>query len=532
MSVSLYRKYRPQTFEQIVGQNHVKITLQNEIKRGTIAHAYLFCGPRGIGKTTSARLVAKAINCTGRSQDSSEPCEKCQNCTDTTAGKSLDVMEIDAASHTGVDNVRSEIIDSARFTPHNSKYKVFIIDEVHMLSTSAFNALLKILEEPPAHVVFILATTESHKIPATIISRCQRFDFRRVNFSDIVNHLSMIASAEKVHCDKEVLELIARRSEGYLRDAVSLLNQVLSLGEKKIGLAEVELVLPQSNSGEVFAFAQSLANDDMTTAVRQLNSLADAGVNMEQFANDVVEFFRRLLLSKIHNSLDQFAADSTLTDEDKLSKLLSQINLDWVLLVIDTFLDKAQYVKKSAIPQLPLELAVVKICSQRSAVVDQKLDAAKPEKKEEKGGRRGEEKEEEKGEEKKEDEEKKITVEKTAEKKNPANLEEINKIWPKLILALSDSNHSLALTLKIGQPLTLVDDQLTIGFAYGFHQERVSEDRNATVIEKVLADLLGKNLQVKAIVSDAVAREIEEDDRLDPQLGQVLEALGGELVSS
>src|SRR3989339_1919745 len=190
---TLYRKYRPQKFSELIGQNHIKITLQHELERGEIGHAYLFCGPRGLGKTTTARLFAKAVNCVNRKDGESEPCNKCNSCTSIMTGNSVDMIEIDAASHTSVDNVRENIIENARFTPTSSKYKVFIIDEVHMLSISAFNALLKTLEEPPAHAIFILCTTELHKVPETIVSRCQHFDFKKVAPAEAIKRLKMIA---------------------------------------------------------------------------------------------------------------------------------------------------------------------------------------------------------------------------------------------------------------------------------------------------------------------------------------------------
>ena len=205
MSLALYRKYRPQIFAELVGQNHIKTTLQNELATGKVAHAYLFSGPRGLGKTTVARLLAKAVNCLKRQAGESEPCNQCDACKEIVDNRSLDVIEIDAASNTGVDNVRENIIGNSRFTPTSRKYKVFIIDEVHMLSLSAFNALLKTLEEPPPYAIFILATTEIHRVPPTIISRCQRFDFRKVGLADVVERLNKIVNAEKRKVDQEDL---------------------------------------------------------------------------------------------------------------------------------------------------------------------------------------------------------------------------------------------------------------------------------------------------------------------------------------
>ncbi len=265
---TLYRKYRPQNFSEVVGQNHIKLTLEHEITSGKIAQAYLFCGPRAVGKTTLARVFAKAVNCLKRKASEADPCNSCSSCEEITAGRALDIIEIDAASHTGVDNVRDNIIAQTRVAPANSKYKVFIIDEVHMLSISAFNALLKVIEEPPARVIFILCTTEVHKVPTTIISRCQRFDFKRISVSDIVKKLNYIIKAEDIKIDKSILEAIARQSGGHMRDAESLLGQVIAIGGKEVTQAEADLVIPRSDLGEVLNLIGFIEKKDAGSAIR------------------------------------------------------------------------------------------------------------------------------------------------------------------------------------------------------------------------------------------------------------------------
>ena len=260
MDLALYRKYRPKTFAEVSDQAHIVGTIQNQLCSGKLAHAYLFCGPRGVGKTTIARLLSKVANC--EALKDAEPCLSCASCKEIEAGSAMDLIEIDAASHTGVDHVREMIIDNVRFRPAACKMKVFIIDEVHMLSTSAFNALLKTLEEPPAYALFILATTELHKVPETIISRCQRFDFHRIPTDVLVERLASITKSEKAKLSKDVLEEIARRSEGCLRDAESLLGQVLAVDDPS-------LVLPASCAADVLAFLTAVQSGGAAQAVKQ-----------------------------------------------------------------------------------------------------------------------------------------------------------------------------------------------------------------------------------------------------------------------
>src|SRR3989338_8904992 len=359
MSEALYRKYRPTTFADVTDQEHVKVTIQNQIAAGSPSHAYLFTCPRGVGKTTVARLVAKAVNC--EKQKHGEPCNKCSACEEIVGGRSLDVYEIDAASHTDVEHVRENIIKSVRFAPNRLKYKVYIIDEVHMLSISAFNALLKTLEEPPAHGLFILATTEIHKVPATIVSRCQRYDFHRIPAAALEKRLAGLAKEEGVQVSPDVLAEVARHADGCARDAESLLGQLLALGEKKITMDEASLVLPATTDVLVVDFFEALLARRTADAVRLVNVYVEQGIDIPHFLDDVIEVLRALLFVKI-------GGETTRMDKleekarGRLTTALESLTAAWITKGIEAFLEARRAAKAEKIPQLGVEIAVVKIC--------------------------------------------------------------------------------------------------------------------------------------------------------------------------
>ena len=295
----LYRKYRPQKFGEVVGQEHVVTTLTNSIKGNNISHAYLFSGPRGSGKTTIARLFAKAINCE-KPNDGFEPCNKCSSCLEIMAGNSMDFVEIDAASHTGVDDIR-QLIDGVKFAPVKSKYKIFIIDECHQLSKSAANALLKTLEEPPTHAIFLLATTEAHKMIPTILSRCQKFDFKRLQISEILQKLESISKKEGVKFDDSALSLIALNSRGSFRDAESLLDQCMSFAGEGgvIKTKDIKDLLGIVEVGQIAQFLDFLVAKDAKGTIMFLNSLSENGVDLQEFTKTLVFYLRQALLLKI-----------------------------------------------------------------------------------------------------------------------------------------------------------------------------------------------------------------------------------------
>ena len=283
--MALYRQWRPQNFDSLIGQQAIKTALTNALSTGRIAHAYLFTGPRGTGKTSTARILAKALNC--EQGPTPTPCDHCDNCQRITAGTSMDVIEIDAASNRGIDEIKT-LRDQLAFAPVNSRYKVYIIDEVHMLTTEAFNALLKSLEEPPEHVVFILATTDPHKVPATIHSRCQRFDFRRVTVEDIIEHLAMVAQASNIAIDQEALRLIAIQAEGGMRDALSLLDQC-GVMSKNITTTTVREVLGIVGREALRDLAASIGRQDLSAALEKLNFLLEQGKDVRQVISELAD---------------------------------------------------------------------------------------------------------------------------------------------------------------------------------------------------------------------------------------------------
>jgi DNA polymerase-3 subunit gamma/tau len=358
----LYRKYRPQTFLEVIGQDHVVQTLTNSIKNKSISHAYLFSGPRGSGKTTIARLFAKAINCQSP-KNGFEPCNECSSCQEIMAGKSIDLVEIDAASHTGVDDVR-QLIEGIKFAPVKSKYKIFIIDECHQLSKSAANALLKTLEEPPAHAIFLLATTESHKMIPTILSRCQKFDFKRLQISEIKKKLEFIANKENVKFDESSLSLIALNSRGSFRDAESLLDECLSFsGSKSLIKAEdIEELLGMVEVSEISQFVDLLIAKNTKEAVAFLAKVMEKGVDLQEFAKTLVFYLRQELLLKIDpNFLNLQNSGLSNQELDKLKEQTASLTQKDLQNMLELFIDAENKIKYSAVPQLPLELAVINI---------------------------------------------------------------------------------------------------------------------------------------------------------------------------
>ncbi|MFN7727656.1 MAG: DNA polymerase III subunit gamma/tau [Bdellovibrio sp.] len=352
------RKWRPKNFDQLVGQNHISITLQNALKNGRLPHALLFTGPRGTGKTSSARILAKSLRCPNAAHF--VPCNQCPVCEDVNSGRSIDVMEIDGASNNGVDAIR-ELRDTVGYMPSSGKYKVYIIDEVHMLSTSAFNALLKTLEEPPEHVIFIMATTEVHKIPQTIMSRCQRFDFRRISTRQITEQLKLICQTDGVEAEEEALWVIARQADGSMRDSQSLLDQVITFANGPLKRATVVEILGLTDHALLYATLSALAQRDQSQILQILNKVALAGYEPSLFAQDLMENLRHLLFVKIGQ--DQAMQMVELPDSElrTLQEIAATLTEEDIHFLFDMSVKGAGDILRSSEPRIVLEMVLLRM---------------------------------------------------------------------------------------------------------------------------------------------------------------------------
>lgn len=552
MSLVLYRKYRPSTFKEVIGQKNTIKILISAITGDRVAHAYLFTGPRGTGKTTIARILAKTINCLGA--EKGEPCNKCVNCLTINEGKTFDIVEIDAASNTGVDNIR-ELKATIGFSPSHLKYKVFIIDEVHMLSKGAFNALLKTLEEPPAHAIFIMATTEIHKIPATIISRSQRFDFQKLKLNEMVARLSEIAKKEKINIAKKALETIALASDGGMRDAESLLGQIISLadGEEEITLSQIKLILGLADTESVLRFIEYISEVKTKEAIIFIGEIEFSGQDLDQFCGSIIDTLRKMLLIKISADLKKNLTENSTEEQiKKISDLVDFFSEQELLWLIKKLVGAKNDIKSSSIVRLPLELVAIeydflknkrKLDNSENVVKAENLSdtalsmaegvgalsgaifAPKPlviaknndgknnnllisKKNFSSGEENKKQKIEINKKEEENQEEKKIeNTSRNIETKNPQlKLEEIQSGWSNVLRISKKYNHSISAFLKLSAPVEIKGELLVIATPYKFHAEKLSEMANRDLIGKVITEVftVAKDIKIKIIQEEKV----------------------------
>ncbi len=515
-----YRKWRPQTLAEVVGQEHVTKTLLNALKSGRTSHAYLFCGPRGTGKTSTGRILAKAINCLNNGQG--EPCNTCSMCLSVTEGRALDVIEIDAASNRKIDEIRA-LREKVNYAPNQARFKVYIIDEVHALTPDAANALLKTLEEPPPHVIFVLATTETHKVLPTIISRCQRFDFRRLSQTDITSKLTQIGNAEGIEIEAEALRLIARSATGSLRDAENILQQLVTYYGSEIGLGQVQAILGIAGDKRARELVGHIIEGDIQAAVTTVHQVNSDGLDLRQFNRELVEYLRGLLLVKAGSGegldftpedmteLEGLASRASLNQILKTVKLFGQLEfgldsnstLPLELALVDSILaageeshsaqSKPKIVKSSEVLTSPPTPPVFENKPARSEPVSDLTPAIE------------------------------TTLEAAFTPPPPGGeIEELVSNWKQVTAqAPEDTKRSPAIAILRSagiKPVAFENDTVVLAFKYLYHKEKIEESENQRIVEKILSHYLGHSCQVRCVFQPGDNHLVREAQKLGAQI--------------
>lgn len=464
-----YRKYRPQTIAELDNEL-VRETLGQALLENKWVHAYLLTGTRGSGKTSTARLIAKIVNCTNR-RKGEEPCNRCESCKAVTAGSSLDVMEIDAASNTGVDDIR-DLREKVKLAPTSSRYKVYIIDEVHMLSTGAFNALLKTLEEPPEHVIFVLATTDPQKLPETIMSRCLVYDFGRISTNEIVRSLKKVIKGEGLSVSDDVIAQIAKKANGSYRDGQKLLEQFI-MRSASTDLELIDSLNPDNLEKLSKTLLISLEKRDLAGAVKVVETSFEKGIKMKDLVKELVDDLRGVLLFR----------NGVLSQQEELGISSEDVNH-----LITGLLEANQQLRDCPVPQLPLEMVIIEYCTKGSEIKDMSSEPSveKP------------------------DMGKKATGEEKVEEKNSPQTQSSKmsepavgeSLWPEILAGVKPYNHSIVALLKAGRLKEIARDYLVVEIFYKFHKEKLEEKKNREILEKVVSDIMGKETKVKFVLAE------------------------------
>lgn len=504
-----YTKYRPQKFSEMCRPNESSDALSKQIQSGKTAHAYLFIGPRGTGKTTVARILAKALNCS-KIKTNGDPCDKCSNCESIKEGSFVDLIEIDAASNRGIDDIR-ELKDRVRLAPTMGKRKVYIVDEVHMLTTEAFNAILKTLEEPPKNVTFILCTTEDHKVPATIKSRCQIFRFKRATVPQIVEKLKQIVVSEKIKVSDVELKKIAEASLGGFRDAETLLQQVTE------GEINVDSLLSASSKEKYIECVDFLINGRASKALNVVNDVFGEGVDLYVWVGELLKYLRTLIFLK--SGASENTAEMTDEIVEATKAQAKKVELRWVIRATNILLEAHKNIRSSFIPQLPIELAIVEICSNGEDKSDEDEPEDKPKDGKEKELRKFENKnlsaaalakaEEEDEKDDADEAEKSSDIE---DEKPVISLKKVKKKWDSVVKKSKDQNHSLTALLTSSKPINVRGSFLVLEVFYPFHKERLESPRTRKLLEKLCEDIYGVSLSIKCVVCANRPKNLKKDD--------------------
>lgn len=547
MYQALYRKYRPKTFDELLGQKHITTTLKNQVLNGNIGHAYLFSGTRGTGKTSAAKILSRAVNCLNPKDGN--PCNQCDSCKGILDESIMDVIEMDAASNNSVDDVR-DLKEKVIYPPAKTKYKVYIIDEVHMLSKGAFNALLKTLEEPPKHLIFILATTEPERLPQTILSRCQRFDFKRITTRDITQNMRSIANELNIQIDDGALRLIARNSDGAMRDALSLLDQCFSFNGDKISYEDATNILGIANKDLINNMALDIKEKNLEKVLLAIDEIIQKGKDINQFIKDLINFFRDLMIVKTSSNPNEILETE---DIESLQEICKNMNLEYILKALNILTNAESQGKWSSQPRIILEMAAVKLVN-----LEDEISLEERVKRLEQGIRPIEKPKEIKREivsstesmvrpsediakqiENKE-KEKEILEEGSIEEEiiqepredgYTLTLDKISDEWQKVLQNIKAKKINIYALILEGELLSFENNLLTIGYkeSYGFHREAINAPQNKKLVEEIVSKYFNREISINFIIKDNFIKQNKEGKKEDA-IKDVIDFFGETIV--
>lgn len=543
MYQALYRQYRPKTFDQLLGQGHITTTLKSQIEKGNIGHAYLFSGTRGTGKTSAAKIFSRAVNCLDLKDGN--PCNKCDHCMEILEESTMDVIEMDAASNNSVEDIR-DLRDKVIYPPSKIKYKVYIIDEVHMLSKGAFNALLKTLEEPPKHLIFILATTEPERLPQTILSRCQRFDFKRITNEDLIYNMKNILNELNIEVEESALSLIARNSDGAMRDALSLLDQCVSFNNEKISYEDAIDILGVANKDLLFNMVDNIKSKEIEKTLLAIDNIIQDGKDIHQFIKDLIDHFRNLMVIKSTKD------PSEVLEIDDIQRYIEQSNnmdLDYIIKSLQILTQAESQGKWSTQTRVILEMAAIKMVNiEESLSLEDRVKrleegyiptntgtskiATEQANKEQMTRREIPDKRP-----KEKDSSKKQEVienpKEIIDDGTELTLEMIEEHWPKLMQQIKSKKISIYALIMEGKLVSFVNNLLTIGYdeGFGFHKEAISSQSNKEFVEQMVSSYFNKNIVINFIMSNkSIIQESPKEENKDEAIKGVLDFFGEDIV--
>jgi DNA polymerase-3 subunit gamma/tau len=523
MYQALYRQYRPKTFDEVMGQEHVTTTLKNQVKSGNIGHAYLFAGTRGTGKTSTAKIFARAVNCLHPVDGN--PCNQCEICRGILDESIMDVIEMDAASNRKIEDIR-ELKDKVIYPPARARYKIYIIDEVHMLTTQAFNALLKTLEEPPKHLIFILATTDIQKLPQTILSRCQRFDFKRITSKDIVTNMKRITDNLNIKVDERVLKLIARNSDGAMRDALSLLDQCIAYKTEELTYEDALNILGIVNNDLIFELVDNIKNSDLEGILLKIDNIIQEGKDITQFIRDLIYHFRNLLIAKTsRNPVDIIDMDEELINRFKEQS--KDISVDFILKSLDILTTSENQASWSIQPRIILEMAAIKMINlEKIMSLEDRIKKLEEilytgqiplEKVKPKAKPKEEVKPETPKEENKIETKQSVEPAKTKGTRKEISFEDIKGHWSGVLRLIKEKDVRTHAFLMEGRPISFSQDTLVIAYrdGYGIHKEAMERPKNKELAEKVVSSYFNRNINIKFVMEDEkIGTDASESDSI------------------